>query len=130
MIPEFKQKPISLNLVENQKGENMKLHQMKCKPIHSGNARFNPDQIKEYLQELGNGWNVEDFYLKKHFTFKDFADALHFTNKVGEIAEQEGHHPDILLGWGKVVVQLTTHDAGGLTLNDFIMASKIEQLKS
>jgi len=66
--------------------------------------------------------------LSKSYRFKDFAEALAFTNKVGEIAETEGHHPDIVLSWGKVDITLTTHAIGGLSVNDFILAAKVEKL--
>lgn len=106
----------------------MALHELHCKEVSSGKARLNPDQIQQYLSELGQGWEVENYHLKKHFKFVDFASALEFANKVGEIAEEEGHHPDILIGWGRVIIHLTTHDAGGLTLNDFIIAAKIDKI--
>jgi len=66
--------------------------------------------------------------LIREYLFKDFKEALAFTNKIGEIAEAEGHHPDLTLGWGKVGVSLTTHAIGGLSENDFIVASKVEAL--
>lgn len=71
---------------------------------------------------------IDDHHLTKQFKFPDFRSALAFVNKVGEIAESEGHHPDITLGWGKVSIMLWTHAAGGLTENDFILAAKIDQL--
>ncbi len=64
--------------------------------------------------------------ISRTFTFKDFAEALAFVNKVGSLAEDEGHHPDIALTWGRVVVTLSTHSIGGLSENDFILASKID----
>ena len=67
--------------------------------------------------------------ISKEFTFKDFAEALAFTNQVGGIAEEEGHHPDIELAWGKVRVFLTTHAIKGLSENDFILAAKIDQIR-
>lgn len=67
--------------------------------------------------------------ISKTFKFKDFAEALAFTNAVGEIAEAEGHHPDIELKWGKVGIELTTHAIGGLSVNDFILAAKIDQIR-
>ena len=64
----------------------------------------------------------------RQFTFKNFSEALAFTNKVGAIAEEEGHHPDITLSWGKVGIELTTHAIGGLSENDFILAAKIDAI--
>jgi len=73
------------------------------------------------------GWNIiDEHHLIKTFTFADFKTALEFVNKIGKIAEEEGHHPDILLAWGKVEVTLFTHSAKGLTENDFIMAEMIQ----
>jgi 4a-hydroxytetrahydrobiopterin dehydratase len=66
--------------------------------------------------------------ISKKFEFKNFAEALAFVNKVGAIAESEGHHPDIELGWGKVNITLTTHAIGGLSQNDFIVAAKINNI--
>ena len=66
--------------------------------------------------------------ISRQFAFKDFAEALAFVDRVGALAESEGHHPDIALSWGKVGVMLSTHSIGGLSENDFIVASKIDQL--
>ncbi len=75
-------------------------------------------------------WKVEGTNLKKRFEFKDFAAALAFVNKAGEIAEKLDHHPDIRFGWGYAEFAITTHDAGGLTANDFELAEEIENLQS
>jgi|SRR3569832_240528 len=92
-----------------------------------------PPLAKAQAQELNKqlkGWTVsgDNKWLSKEFKFADFKEALAFTNKVGEIAEKEGHHPDIVLSWGKVVIELTTHAIQGLSENDFILAAKIDQL--
>jgi 4a-hydroxytetrahydrobiopterin dehydratase len=73
---------------------------------------------------------VDQQRLKKEFKFKNFQQALHFTNVVGKIAEEEGHHPDIYLTWGKVVLEIWTHKINGLTESDFILASKCDQPSS
>jgi len=74
-------------------------------------------------------WAIEnEHHLQREFRFPDFRQALAFVNRVGEIAEQEGHHPDMLLSWGKVEVTLWTHKIDGLTESDFIMAAKIDRL--
>jgi 4a-hydroxytetrahydrobiopterin dehydratase len=87
--------------------------------------------LKDYLAGLGRGWKVsKSRQLEKQFKFKDFKGALAFTNRIGELAEQEGHHPDIALAWGKVGVSLWTHAIGGLSENDFVLAAKIECLKA
>jgi 4a-hydroxytetrahydrobiopterin dehydratase len=81
------------------------------------------------LQGQVPGWNViEEHHITKSFTFPDFREALGFVNRVGDLAEEQGHHPDVYLSWGKVEVKLWTHKVDGLTENDFIMAAKINRL--
>jgi 4a-hydroxytetrahydrobiopterin dehydratase len=89
------------------------------------------EQSEAYLKELSPEWMLIDqcHMLARTFSFKDFKSALEFVNKVGAIAEEEQHHPDITLGWGNVGVELTTHAIGGLSENDFIVAAKIDELK-
>lgn len=74
------------------------------------------------------GWKVENDILKKRFEFKNFAEALEFVNKVGAIAEEHDHHPDIYFGWGYAEINLTTHDRGGITDFDFAVAKEIEAI--
>jgi 4a-hydroxytetrahydrobiopterin dehydratase len=75
------------------------------------------------------GWNVvNEHHLSRHYNFPDFAKALAFVNRIGEVAEREGHHPDICFTWGKVDVSTYTHKIDGLTESDFILAAKIEEL--
>ena len=78
-----------------------------------------------------SGWSLarQGKGIFKEYAFKDFADALAFVNKIGEVAEAEGHHPDITLSWGKVGVALTTHAIQGLSVNDFIVAAKVDALQ-
>ena len=79
--------------------------------------------------ELGGGWQViAEHQLEKEYRFADFRDALAFTNRVGELAEAQGHHPDIYLAWGKVKLTIWTHKINGLTESDFVMAAKADQL--
>jgi 4a-hydroxytetrahydrobiopterin dehydratase len=86
------------------------------------------DAIAGFLKEL-SGWEVvEQHHLEKGYAFDDFAQALAFVNRVGELAEAEGHHPDIYLTWGKVRIQIWTHKIDGLTESDFILAAKIDEL--
>jgi 4a-hydroxytetrahydrobiopterin dehydratase len=81
-------------------------------------------------RQLGEGWKVVDeHHLAKDYSFKDFKEALDFTNRVGALAEEEGHHPDIHLAWGKVKITLYTHSIGGLSENDFILAAKADSVR-
>jgi 4a-hydroxytetrahydrobiopterin dehydratase len=83
-------------------------------------------EIASFMSQLDEGWSVvEGHHLSKRYGFKNFKDALDFTNRVGALAEAEGHHPDITVGWGKAEVALWTHAVDGLTKNDFILAAKI-----
>jgi 4a-hydroxytetrahydrobiopterin dehydratase len=87
------------------------------------------EQIAPWLERLGGGWQVvEAHHLEKEFRFKDFRQALGFTNRVGELAEQIGHHPDMHLAWGRVGVTIWTHKIGGLSEADFIFAAKVDAL--
>ena len=105
------------------------LSDRKCVPCEGGVPPLGPDEIQRLFRELDPSWKVVDHRrLENEVRFANFADALAFTNRVGAIAEQEGHHPEILLGWGKAHVSLWTHAVHGLTENDFILASKIDDL--
>lgn len=105
------------------------LAQRKCSACTGGTAPLQDDQISDFLAGLAGGWSLVDGQrIQKEFKLKNFREALDLTNAVGEIAEAENHHPDIMLGWGKVVVTLYTHKVNGLTENDFILAAKIDAL--
>ena len=85
------------------------------------------------FQKKVDGWNIfknerQIYFLKKKFIFKNFLESQKFVNKVGNISEQEGHHPDISFGWGFAEIKITTHAIEGLSENDFILASKIDHL--
>ena len=98
-----------------------------CTPCKGGITPLKGQSLAQLHQELGGGWKVVDeHHLEKEYSFKNFRAALAFTNKVGEIAEQEGHHPDILLSYGKVKIHLWTHKIDGLSENDFILAAKCD----
>jgi 4a-hydroxytetrahydrobiopterin dehydratase len=87
------------------------------------------EQVKELKPQLDPGWRVvEGHHLERQFQFPDFARALAFANQVGAIAEEQGHHPDLHLGWGRVGIEIWTHKINGLTESDFVLAAKIDRL--
>lgn len=103
----------------------MSLASKKCIPCAQGAEPLKGSALQALFKQLPPGWKVEgEHHLEKEFTFKNFKEALAFVNKVGAIAEEEGHHPDIFLTWGKVKITLYTHKIGGLTESDFILAAK------
>ena len=107
----------------------MELKNQKCQACSGNTPKFDEKQITDNLSKL-NSWSVNDEQkmIYKKFKFKTFKQALNFTNKVGEIADLEGHHPDISLGWGYSLVMLHTHAIQGLSINDFIIAAKIDEI--
>jgi len=97
-----------------------------CVPCEGGIPALTADEIAVLMPQL-DGWAVEgDKKLTRTYTFPDFVQALAFVNRAGAVAEEEGHHPDLFLTWGKVGVELTTHAIGGLSENDFILAAKLD----
>ena len=97
-----------------------------CKPCRGGVPPLRGEPLRELVRRLGNGWDViEDHHLHRTFLFPDFRQALAFTNTIGNIAEKQGHHPDIALSWGEVGVTICTHKINGLSESDFILAAKI-----
>lgn len=108
---------------------NRSLTEMKCIPCKGDTPPLRGEELQALFQQLPVGWKViEEHHLEKEYRFKNFQEALAFTNKVGSLAEQEGHHPDIRLSWGKVVLLLWTHKIHGLTESDFILAAKCDTL--
>ena len=107
----------------------MELKNQKCQACSGNTPKFDEKQISDNLSKL-NSWSVNDEQkmIYKKFNFKTFKQALNFTNKVGEIADLEGHHPDISLGWGYSLIMLHTHAIQGLSINDFIIAAKIDEI--
>jgi 4a-hydroxytetrahydrobiopterin dehydratase len=94
-----------------------------------GTPPLKGEALAKLLEELGGGWRVVDeHHLEKEYKFQDFQQALQFTNRVGETAEAEGHHPDIYLTWGKVKLLVWTHKIDGLSESDFILAAKADEL--
>jgi 4a-hydroxytetrahydrobiopterin dehydratase len=105
------------------------LSREKCVPCRGGVPALAGPELRDLERFLGGTWQVVDeHHLEKEFRFSDFAQALAFTNAIGAMAEQEGHHPDIHLAWGKVRVTIWTHKIDGLTRSDFILAAKIDAI--
>ncbi|HEU4364280.1 MAG TPA: 4a-hydroxytetrahydrobiopterin dehydratase [Candidatus Krumholzibacteria bacterium] len=103
------------------------LSQKHCVPCRGGVPPLKGDLLKVLAQKLGGGWKViDEHHLEKDYAFDDFKQALEFTNRVGEIAEREGHHPDIHLAWGRVTLTIWTHKIDGLTESDFILAARAD----
>jgi 4a-hydroxytetrahydrobiopterin dehydratase len=106
------------------------LAKKECQPCKEGTPPLKGGALKQMQSQLGNDWQVlNEEKLEKQFKFPDFKQALAFVNRVGEIAEQQNHHPDIYFTWGQARIQLSTHSIGGLSESDFIMAAKISELK-
>jgi len=103
------------------------LLEKKCGPCSKKTERLKGEVVGEWQRQLGDGWTViEEHHLEKDYNFKNFRDALDFTNRVGAVAEQERHHLDISLAWGKVKLTVWTHAIDGLSENDFILAAKAD----
>jgi 4a-hydroxytetrahydrobiopterin dehydratase len=99
-----------------------------CVPCRGGVPPLPPDDVARWLGEL-DGWQApENHHLTRTFRFADFAGALAFANRVGALAEEQGHHPDLHMAWGRVRVDLWTHKIDGLTESDFVLAAKIDRL--
>tara|TARA_B100001029_G_C14902465_1_gene361709 strand:- start:412 stop:756 length:345 start_codon:yes stop_codon:yes gene_type:complete len=104
----------------------------KCVPCEGGVSAFDISEIHKYQKKV-DGWDIikneaNIYLLEKKFSFKNFLKSQNFVNEVGKIAENEGHHPDILFGWGYAKINITTHAIKGLSENDFILAAKIDEI--
>jgi 4a-hydroxytetrahydrobiopterin dehydratase len=105
------------------------LAEKKCTPCQGGVLPLRGAALQTQVKKLGPGWTVADEKrLEKEFSFRDFREALDFVNEVGELAEDENHHPNVHLSYGRVRISLFTHKIGGLHDNDFILAAKIDEL--
>jgi 4a-hydroxytetrahydrobiopterin dehydratase len=105
----------------------MKLAEKHCVPCRGGVPPLQGDQLRKYAAETPDWRVVDEHHITKSFLFPDFQQALDFVNRVGAVAEEEGHHPDLTLTWGKVDVKTYTHKIDGLTESDFILAAKIDE---
>ena len=108
------------------------LRNKKCKPCEGGTIPFDISEIHKYQKKV-DGWDITKndkniFFLEKNFKFKNFIDSQNFIKNDGKISEEEGHHPDIIFGWGYAKINITTHAIEGLSENDFILAAKIDQI--
>jgi 4a-hydroxytetrahydrobiopterin dehydratase len=99
-----------------------------CAPCRGGVPPLKGKELKQFHDQVPQWKVVKEHQLQREFRFPDFKQALDFVNRVGALAEEQGHHPDILLSWGKAGVTLWTHKVDGLTESDFIMAAKIDRL--
>lgn len=105
----------------------MKLSQRKCEPCQVGTPPLTREEALELIKDTPE-WTLADSAIEREFEFDDFRGSIAFINRVAEVAEEEGHHPDIFIYYNKVRLQLSTHKIGGLSQNDFILAAKIDQL--
>jgi 4a-hydroxytetrahydrobiopterin dehydratase len=108
------------------------LHQKNCIPCKGGIPPFDISEVHKYLKKV-DGWDVkknkdENYFLEKNFKFKNFLESKKFVNEVGNISEDQGHHPDITFGWGYASIQIYTHKIKGLVESDFILAAKIDKI--
>ena len=105
------------------------LSKKQCIPCKGGVLPLKGENLENIHKQLNGNWMiVDEHHLEKEYIFSNFRQALAFTNQVGELAEAEGHHPDIYLAWGKVKLMVWTHKIDGLTESDFIFAAKVDEL--
>lgn len=100
-----------------------------CVPCRGGVPPLKGEELRSFSKQVSEWEVVNEHHLHRDFRFPDFKQALDFVNRVGALAEEQGHHPDILLTWGKAEVTIWTHKVDGLTESDFILAAKINRLK-
>ena len=105
----------------------MNLTQKKCIPCEAGTLPLEEEKIDELLKQIPT-WQLKDGHLYKKFKFKNFVETMEFVNKIAEIAENEGHHPDFCVHYNRVEIELFTHAIKGLSENDFIVAAKIDKI--
>jgi 4a-hydroxytetrahydrobiopterin dehydratase len=106
-----------------------KLAEKKCVPCRGGVEPLRGEALRKLHDELGHDWNlVDEHHLEREYSFPDFVSALAFVNRVGEMAEEQDHHPEIWFTWGKVKLTIWTHKIDGLTESDFVWAAKADRL--
>ena len=99
-----------------------------CVPCRGGVPPLKGDEVQRLLGQLADWQAVSEHHLLKTYRFQNFSEALAFVNRIGEIAEEQGHHPDICFGWGQAEISIWTHKIDGLTESDFVLAAKIDKL--
>ena len=104
------------------------LTQKYCQACEAGTPPMSMEEAQGLMEQVP-GWELGENKLSRRFKFKDFREAMSFVNRVAELAEQEGHHPDIHISWNRVRLELTTHAIKGLSENDFIMAAKTSEMR-
>jgi len=106
----------------------MSLEEKKCTPCEEGGEPMSEEEVQTYLDKINSDWKLrKNKKIFREFNFTDFEEALEFVNEVAELAEEEGHHPDIhLKNFNEVIIELWTHAVGGLTENDFVVAKKVD----
>lgn len=104
------------------------LAQQSCVPCRGGVPPLQGDELATFAAQVADWTVANDHHIEREFAFPDFQKALDFTNRVGALAESEGHHPDIYLAWGRVGIKIWTHKIDGLTESDFVLAAKIDRL--
>ena len=105
----------------------MGLAEQKCAPCSVGTHPLSREETLDMAQQTP-GWEIMDNKIERTFKFRNFVEAMRFANRITKVAEEENHHPDLHISWGKVRVELSTHSVGGLSTNDFIVAAKINKL--
>ena len=101
---------------------------LKCTPCRQGATPLHGEALETYRKHLPDWDAVDEHHLSRTFKFRDFSTALAFVNQVGRLADEQGHHPDIFLTWGRVRIDIWTHKVDGLTESDFVLAAKIDRL--
>jgi 4a-hydroxytetrahydrobiopterin dehydratase len=109
----------------------MNLADRTCVPCRGGVPPMERSEAERFLEQVNDGWRLREnghMLLEKTYLFKNFAEALAFVNRVGALAEEQGHHPDVYLAWGRVRLEIWTHKIKGLTESDFVFAAKCDRL--
>lgn len=108
----------------------MSLEDKSCTPCEEGGDPMSSSEVEDFLEKVNDDWKtMKDKKIFRSFDFQNYDEVMKFVNKVADIADQEGHHPDLHVSFDEVIVEIWTHAVGGLTENDFILAKKIDSIK-